>query len=64
MGVTIWTLPAQPPPKPDIKASTFVTIWAFVCTTFAVLFHLKLRGPKPTWSEFKNVRNATAVLAL
>ena len=64
MGTTLWTLPAQPAPKSDVKSSTFVTIWAFVCLVFVGLFHRKLRGPKPTWSEFKHVRNATLLLAM
>ncbi|KAK4447449.1 hypothetical protein QBC34DRAFT_427211 [Podospora aff. communis PSN243] len=61
---TLWTLPAQAAPKSDVKYSTFVTIWAFACVLFAVLFHRKLSSPTPVWPEFKSIGGSTVLLAV
>ncbi|KAK0627761.1 hypothetical protein B0T14DRAFT_493792 [Immersiella caudata] len=62
--LTIWTLPEQPLPKSDIKASVFVTIWAFCCAIFVFLFHRKLSGKTPVLAEFKSIRGSAILLTV
>ncbi|KAK4169556.1 hypothetical protein QBC43DRAFT_307974 [Cladorrhinum sp. PSN259] len=63
---TLWTLPAQPLPVADVRGATFVTIWTFITTGFAITWHLKLRksgGAVP--AEFKTeIRISTILLSI
>jgi hypothetical protein len=61
---TLWTLPPQPLPAGELIRAVFMTIWLFACLLFALLIHLLLKAKKPTWPEFRAIRDWTLVLAL